>query len=407
LKAFTETVQAIKNPGNTSNKLTNEANPKKKVALLVNMISPARIPLYSRLAEAFDLLILHGGMERNRDSWRGFEHTLLEAKVIRAWGWQIPLARRRDGQAFDERYLHFNPGYLWHLLRFAPDVIVSNEMGVRTLIALLYGSISRKPVWVWWGGTLHTEAKKSGRIRRLLRFIFARWAKNWISYGRSSTEYLGSLGIPRQRILELQNTADERYFQSPASPQFEIQPRPVLLYVGQFIARKAVEHLLRAAAIIQREGRKFSLLLVGSGREKPATERLAQQLGLRNVHFYPPQAPQEMPGVYRSADVLVFPTLEDPWGLVASEAMLAGLPVLCSRHAGCAEELFSAESIFDPEDPTEFAAKLCKAVCGQLPAPDLSRLRTTPQVATELIVALQDSARGKQAQLAQSGQVTV
>src|SRR5260370_5206574 len=129
------------------------------------------------------------------------------------------------------------------------------------------------------------------------------------------------------------------------------------------MVRKAVEPLLRGGAILQGEGRKFSLVLVGRGGEKPAGERLAQELGLRNVHFYPPQAPQEMPGVYRSADVLVFPTLEDPWGLVASEAMLAGLPVLCSRHAGCAEELVSAERIFDPADATRLAAKFGKAVC--------------------------------------------
>ena len=41
-----------------------------KIALLINMISPARIPLYAGLAASFDLLILHGGTERNRDSWR-------------------------------------------------------------------------------------------------------------------------------------------------------------------------------------------------------------------------------------------------------------------------------------------------------------------------------------------------
>src|SRR5258707_12191344 len=39
---------------------------KPRVCILVNMISPARIPLYSALAEHFDLLLLHGGTEDNR-----------------------------------------------------------------------------------------------------------------------------------------------------------------------------------------------------------------------------------------------------------------------------------------------------------------------------------------------------
>ena len=371
------------------------------------MISPAKVPLFSLLADAFDLLILHGGTERNRDSWREFESALPNATVIRAWGWQIPFSRRQNGRAFDEQYLHVNPGYLWHLLRFNPAVVISNEMGIRTLMALIYGSIFRKPVWVWWGGTIHTEAKKSGRIKQLLRRCFARWAKHWISYGQSSTEYLLSLGIPEQRILELQNTTDERPFLASTSAKFNIHPRPVLLYVGQFIARKGVDYLLQAAAALQGQGLTFSLLLVGGGRDKHRAQTLAQGLGLKDVHFQFPCSPQEMPSVYRSADVLIFPTLEDPWGLVASEAVLSGIPVLCSKYAGCAEELFAPESIFDPENPAEFVAKLRQAVAGMFPAPNIARVRTTPQVAAELIDAIQSAPSADRSELAQARRVTV
>lgn len=380
-------------------------NCKTKVALLINMISPARISLYSALAEAFDLLILHGGAERNRDSWRGFEHALPKAQVSRAWGWQIPFTRKQNGQAFDEQYLHVNPGYLSGLVRFSPDVILTSEMGFRTLVALLYGFVFGRPVWVWWGGTLHTESRKAGRLKRLLRSMFARLVRHWISYGQSSTDYLLSLRIPRNRILELQNTADERYFQTPCRPQFNLHPKPVLLYVGQFIARKGVEHFLRASAALQEAGLDFSLLFVGSGRDRQSAELLAQELNLRNAHFHPGQAPPSLPAVYSSADVLIFPTLEDPWGLVANEAMLAGIPVLCSKYAGCAEELFPAESIFDPENPVEFRQKLGLAVNRRLPAPDLSRLKTTKQVAADLIAALENSSAGTQAPIAESGKL--
>ena len=46
-----------------------------------------------------------------------------------------------------------------------------------------------------------------------------------------------------------------------------------------------------------------------------------------------------MPGVYAEADILVFPTLCDEWGLVANEAMAAGLPVLGSLFSQAVEEL--------------------------------------------------------------------
>src|SRR5580700_2752305 len=125
------------------------ASRKQKLAILVNMISPARIPLYSSLAERFDLLLLHGGNESNRDTWHDVDRQLLQARVVKVWGWQIPLTRRVRGRAFDRCYLHLTPGYLWQLFRFRPDVIITNEMGLRTLIALTYATVARKPVWVW------------------------------------------------------------------------------------------------------------------------------------------------------------------------------------------------------------------------------------------------------------------
>jgi len=384
----------------------NDANRKTKVVLLINMISPARIPLYSSLAEAFDLLILHGGAERNRGSWAGAEKSLPKAGIARAWGWQIPFTRKEHDQAFDEQYLHVNPGYFWNLVRFSPDVIVTGEMGFRTILALLYGFIFGRPVWVWWGGTLHTEHQKAGWLKRFLRRLLAHCARHWISYGQSSTQYLASLKIPRERILELQNTPNDDYFRIPVEPLFRLQPRPVLLFVGQFIARKGVDYFLRAAAALQDEGFTFSLLLVGSGRDRQAAVRLCEELNLGDVHFHPAQLPQLMPAVYCSADVLVFPTLEDPWGLVASEAVLAGLPVLCSKYAGSAQELFPPECVFDPENAGEFREKLRQAVEGLLPLPDRTRLRTTSEIAADLTAALRQSAIRKREPAQKQGEFT-
>jgi glycosyltransferase involved in cell wall biosynthesis len=106
--------------------------------------------------------------------------------------------------------------------------------------------------------------------------------------------------------------------------------------------------------------------------------------------------------VYRSADALIFPTLEDVWGLVANEAILSGLPVLCSQYAGCAHELFAPESIFDPHDINEFEEKLRIATEGRLSKPDPSRLKTTPQNAGELIRAIEHSIHGAVAPLPHS-----
>jgi glycosyltransferase involved in cell wall biosynthesis len=363
------------------------AHRKIKLALLTNMIAPYRLPLYSILADQFDLLLLHGGMEANRDSWGDLEGALPNAKVERAWGWQIRQEKKVNGEAFDERFIHVTPGFLWHLLRFQPDAIITSEMGFRSMLALAYGTVFRKPVWIWWEGTLHSE-RNIGRPRRALRKGFAFWADRWITCGQTSTEYLIRLGVKRDRMLQSQNAVDEERFKAAAEPAWLIQPRPVVLYVGRLIELKGVKWLLDAAAILQQNGCEFSLLIVGSGREKQALENRAQALGLKNVHFRPMQPPNEMPSVYRSGDIMVFPTLDDVWGNVANEAILTGISVLCSKYAGCAPELFAPEQIFTPEDLKEFSDKLGAAISGRLAKPDPGRLKTTQQLGRELLQEL-------------------
>ena len=96
-----------------------------------------------------------------------------------------------------------------------------------------------------------------------------------------------------------------------------------------------------------------------------------------------------MTAVYRSGDVLVFPTLDDVWGLVVNEALWSDLPVLVSVYAGCARELVAPESTFDPMDPADFAMKLTRAVTAQLPRPDRTLLRRHGEVSGIILQELQ------------------
>src|ERR1700683_4552527 len=154
----------------------NNTDRRLKLVLMVNIVAPSRIALYSGLAKHFDLLLLHGGAESNREAWDNLAGKIPGAHVRRAWGLQIRRVRKSHGKAFNPQFIHITPGFVWPVIRFRPDALISQEMGFRTLIALLYGSIARRPVWVWWGGTVHTE-RGIGKARRALRFLISRWAR--------------------------------------------------------------------------------------------------------------------------------------------------------------------------------------------------------------------------------------
>jgi glycosyltransferase involved in cell wall biosynthesis len=355
-----------------------------KVAVLTNILAPYRLPVFQRLAERFEVTVLYSGEESNRDQWHGLAGQVHGFAVKRARGFTVAWSNRERGVTQDTRYLHINPGLILDLIRLRPAAVITNQMGFRSLVALAYGWLFRRPVWVWWGGTRHTERRLS-RGKRLFRHWLVARVGRWFSYGATSTDYLLSLGVPRQNVVELQNCVPEMPYAAGQTPIVELATRPVLLCVGQLVSRKGVDLLLDAAARVQAAGFRFSLLLVGSGPDRAALEEKANALGLRHVHFHAPQPPEHMPGVYRSADVLIFPTREDVWGLVVNEALWSGVPALVSVYAGCASELVPLSSTFDPLNPADFTAKLRDAVTGALPPPEVTRLRPIDEVARTVI----------------------
>src|SRR5262249_30295526 len=167
-----------------------------KVAVAVNIIAPYRKPLYEALGREFDVTVFCTGQEGNRKDWGNVAAGLTGVTVKQSWGMTLEVARRGDrGQVPDRRYLHATPGLLADLVRFDRDGVITSEMGARPCVALAYGTWHRKPVWIWGGGTRHTE-KHIGRLRKVVRGLISRWGKRWFSYGQTSTEYLRTLGIP-------------------------------------------------------------------------------------------------------------------------------------------------------------------------------------------------------------------
>jgi len=353
---------------------------KPKLAILTNMLTPYRLAAYGKFGESFETLILHGGNERNRKWTIDVPGSLKEEKV---WTLQIPMKKRTGVQGVvDTSYVHFNLGLVWRLPRFRPDVIIAHEMGLRTLYGIFYGKLARVPVWVWWGGSLHSE-RFITRSRAVIRRFLVRHVRRWISYGTTSTEYLESIGVSRENILQVQNCIRQETFQVATSGHvswLEKFPRPVILTVAQLLPRKGLDKLIEACGRLVEKGREFTLIIVGEGPEYDRLSELAERNGIRRFQIVSNQSQPQLNEIYRAADVFVLPTLEDVWGLVVNEAMWAGLPVLCSKYAGCAPELLPDELIFDPLSVESFDAALERVFQNRLVPPDQSKLKTWQEV---------------------------
>jgi glycosyltransferase involved in cell wall biosynthesis len=364
-----------------------------RVALLVNLVAPYRVSLYDEIARYLDLEVLYSGHEDNRPGWEGADRGLKRANARRVWGWVLKLKRPAaegpagSGEPFDVRYLHVTPGYGFDLLRYRPDAIISSELGVRTAVALVYGLLAGIPVWVMIESSLHTE-RSPGVLRSLVRGVITRCTRRWIAVGECTTEYLASLDVPPSRITTIQDTVDERPFRDAWRLARATNQKPVALCVGQLVPRKGVGLLLDALAALAARGIHLDLLIAGDGPERSRLEARARELGLSGVSFLGQQTTSEVAALFRRADFLVFPTLEDVWGLVVNEALWSGLPVLASRYAGCAQELLPAENIFDPLDEDSFVGALERASVEGLAPADQTPLWSTAMAARRVAMTV-------------------
>jgi glycosyltransferase involved in cell wall biosynthesis len=87
--------------------------------------------------------------------------------------------------------------------------------------------------------------------------------------------------------------------------------------------------------------------------------------GLPNsIRFNGPVGRDELYRAYRAADLLVFPSLCDGFGMVVTEALSHGLPVLTTRRAGAADRIRSGETgfVISSADAGELAAALDAAI---------------------------------------------
>jgi hypothetical protein len=306
-----------------------------RVALLTNFVPPYRVSLYEAIAERVDrlLVLTSTRMEAGRP-WR-FAPGTLDVVVQRT----LSFSQTHDNGAFRDRVaLHVPLDTAAQLRGFAPDVIVTGELGARTIAATYYGRRHDVPVVVWATLSEQTDARR-GLTRRLVRERLLRAVEHVIVNGRSGERYVRTFGVPPDRITRVPYTTRMDAFL--AIPMDAPGHHPLrVLFVGNLIPRKAPGALLAAAQRVVSAERPIEVTFVGDGplRAELEADAAGPPPGLA-IRFAGAVDYADLPALYARADVLAFPTLADEWGLVVNEAFASGVPVLGSRASQAVEEL--------------------------------------------------------------------
>ena len=157
-------------------------------------------------------------------------------------------------------------------------------------------------------------------------------------------EVEGHFHLPNEKIDVIPNAIDASKYninvnRENVKRRFGIDPgERIVLFVGRLVPQKGVEYLIRAAPQIINQHPEARIVIVGDGWSKDHLWNLAASIGYKHkITFLGFLPDQDLIELTLSSDVLVVPSIYEPFGIVALEGMAAGIPVVASNAGGLNE----------------------------------------------------------------------
>ncbi len=249
---------------------------------------------------------------------------------------------RRSSAAFDVAHLH-----ACHNL---PGVIAASELRRAGVPYVVSPNGTARPL------------ERRVRTKQLFALTAGRSmlprAARVVAVSPSEVKQLRGMGVDRSAIAEIPNPVDEAEFDRTVDGygyrrRMGLGGDPVVLFLGKLTPRKGVDHLVRAFASVVDPHAK--LIVAGNDMGAGASiAALIQRLGLEaRVIRQGLLTGSDRLDALGAADVVVYPSRDEIFGLVPLEALLAGTPVIVCNDSGCGDVISSTGGglIVPPGDP--------------------------------------------------------
>jgi glycosyltransferase involved in cell wall biosynthesis len=243
-------------------------------------------------------------------------------------------------------------------------------------------------------GTAPLSLAKAGRlttIHDMVPFIYPRTSTilDWLVYRvwqpqmacrldgiitvsqQSKKDILFYLEVKPERIMVIPEAANPKFqplaqeYFLPALKRYGIET-PYILYVGSLEPRKNLLRLLEGYSQLRSWSDKWSLVIVGARnfwKSSPVVKEV-KELGLKSYVRFTGYVPDEdLPAIYSGADLFVFPSIYEGFGLPVLEAMACGIPVVTSNTSSLPEVAGDAALLVDPYSVDEIAAAMRRVLC--------------------------------------------
>ena len=313
-----------------------------RVAILTEIISPYRIPVFNALAkhEGIHLKVIFlSETDPTLRHWRVYKDEIrFSYEVLPSW-------RFRAGGS------HFllNARLAACLKKFSPEAIVCGGYNYVASWQALMWARRRRVRFILWSESNARDARSQRQPVEFLKAHFRKRCDGFVVPGKSAFEYLRLLGSPAESIFTAPNAVDNTFFatqaekvkRNPAAYRERFgRPRRFILFVGRLLPEKGIFDLLEAYAKLESGLRsEVGLVFAGDGVSREELAQQAKRISPGIICFPGFAQREDLAGLYALAEALVLPTHSDTWGLVVNEAMACGLPIVVSSVAGCSADL--------------------------------------------------------------------
>lgn len=334
-------------------------------------------------------------MARNERSRAGLETSTDAATPIYTYDYELLFDRFVEDVSLRERATVL----LRRVRAFRPDVInLTGYYDPAQIVVLLWAKATGVRVVMQVESTA-TDHQRGGWREQFKRWVFGQ-CDGFFCFGEKSAQYLIGLGVAPVTILLRKNAVDndalrvayDRALPTRIEQQRALGLRPNnFVFVGRLIAVKNLPALLTSFAKARAQSPNaadWGLILLGDGPEEALLRQTITKLDVGDgVKLLPGRPWFRVPDVLALSNVLVLPSMSEPWGLVVNEAMACGLPVIVSDRCGCVPDLVhdgqngfvfnpsrSGVPVNSPSQPAELTRHLTQFMNGTVDVGAMSRL---------------------------------
>jgi len=172
--------------------------------------------------------------------------------------------------------------------------------------------------------------------------------------------------LPEDKVKIIYNGIDPENLKTSLNPEelrdrYALPNEKIVLFIGRMHPQKGAEYLLKAAPTIIDRYHDVKFIFVGTGPQLNYLMEEAYKLGISNKVIFTGFIDDNLRNVLlHIADICVFPSIYEPFGIVALEAMAIGKPVIASNLGGFSEIIENEKDgfLFTPKDERDLTEKI-------------------------------------------------